>query len=75
MQSGIYFGYLGMVDGILARMKREIPKLKRIVGTGKFAALMAEDSQYIDDVDEDLTLKGLKLIWDRNQSKPRGRRR
>lgn len=74
MQSGIYYGYAGLVDGILTRMKRELTGLKRIVATGGYAALMAEVSQHIDEVDEELTLKGLKLVWDRNQ-KPRGRRR
>jgi type III pantothenate kinase len=67
MQSGIYFGYLGLVDGILSRIKREVPNLKRVVATGGLATLFAEESEHIDDVDPELTLKGLKLIYDRNR--------
>jgi type III pantothenate kinase len=74
MQSGIYFGYLGLVDGILARMKREVDGLKTIVATGGLAALMASDSEHIEHVDEDLTLKGLKIIHDRNRTARRARK-
>ena len=69
MQSGIYFGYLGLVDGILARIKREVPGLRRVVATGGLASLFSEDSEHIDEVDSELTLKGLKLIYDRNSSR------
>lgn len=75
MQSGIYYGYLGLVDGILARMSAEIPDLKKIVATGGLAALLVEDSEYIDLIDLELTLKGLKIIRDRNVDKKRSRRR
>ena len=68
MQSGIYFGYLGLVDGILSRIKREVPNLKRVVATGGLATLFAEESEHIDEVDPELTLKGLKLIYDRNRA-------
>jgi type III pantothenate kinase len=74
MQSGIYFGYLGLVDGILARMKREVDGLKTIVATGGLAPLMASDSEHIEHVDEDLTLKGLKIIHDRNRTARRARK-
>lgn len=74
MQSGIYFGYLGLVDGILARIKREIPNLKRVVATGGLAGLFAEESEHIDDVDSELTMKGLKLIYDRNRKVRRTRK-
>jgi type III pantothenate kinase len=67
MQSGIYFGYLGLVDGILTRIKREVPDLKRVVATGGLASLFAEESEHIDDVDPELTLRGLKLIYDKNR--------
>jgi type III pantothenate kinase len=75
MQSGLYFGYLGLVDGILTRMKREVPGVKKVIATGGLAALLARDSEHIEEVDEDLTLKGLKIIYDRNRSARRGRAR
>jgi type III pantothenate kinase len=74
MQSGIYFGYLGLVDGILARIKTEVPNLKRVVATGGLASLFAEESEHIDDVDPELTLKGLKIIYDRNRIARRTRK-
>ena len=74
MQSGIYFGYLGLVDGILARIKTEVPDLKKVVATGGLATLFAEDSEHIDEVDPDLTLRGLKIIYDRNSAPRRARR-
>jgi type III pantothenate kinase len=75
MQSGLYFGYLGLVDGILARMKTELPPLKKILATGGLAKLLAPDSEHIDEVRDDLTLEGLKIIYDRNRGKPRSRAR
>ena len=74
MQSGLYFGYLGLVDGILARIQAEVPGLKHIVATGGIAPLLAGDSEYIQEVDENLTLKGLKIVYDRNRTVRRGRR-
>ncbi|HUJ16356.1 MAG TPA: type III pantothenate kinase [Thermoanaerobaculia bacterium] len=68
MQSGLYFGYLGLVDGILARMKAELPAVKKVLATGGLAALLARDSEHIEDVVDDLTLEGLKIIWDRNRT-------
>jgi len=74
MQSGIYFGYLGLVDGILARIRNEVPNLKRVVATGGLATLFAEDSEHIDEVDPELTMKGLKIIYDRNRTPRRSRK-
>jgi type III pantothenate kinase len=69
MQSGLYYGYLGLVDGILARIKSEVTGIKRVVATGGIAPLFGEDSEYIDEFDADLTLKGLKIIYDRNRTR------
>jgi type III pantothenate kinase len=75
VQSGLYFGYLGLVDGILARMKRELPGLKRVIATGGLASLFENESEHIDEIDPELTLKGLKIIYDRNRSVRKGRSR
>lgn len=73
MQSGIYFGYLSLVDGILARIKSEVKDIKWVIATGGLAALFEEDSEHIDEVDSELTLQGLKIIWDRNRVGRRSR--
>ena len=74
MQSGIYFGYLSLVDGLLARIKKEVHGLKRVVATGGLATLFENDSEHIDEIDPELTLKGLKIIYDRNRGTRKGRR-
>jgi type III pantothenate kinase len=74
MQSGIFFGYLGLVDGILARIRSEVPDLRKVVATGGLATLFAEDSEHIDEVDPELTMKGLKIIYDRNRTPRRARK-
>ncbi len=67
MQSGIYYGYIGLVDGILKRLHEEIPDLQNVVATGGLAALIAEGSEFIREVNPMLTLIGLKLIYDRHR--------
>lgn len=62
MQSGIYFGYVGQVDGILRRLHTTLPGLRRVVATGGLAPLIAEGTEGIDEVDPLLTLDGLRLI-------------
>src|SRR2546430_14148332 len=54
MQSGLYFGYLGLVDGIITRMKKEVPGVKRVIATGGLATLFSDDSEHIEEVHEDL---------------------
>lgn len=65
MQSGIYYGYIGQVDGILARLSEALPDLKTVVATGGLARLVAEGSAYIRDVAPRLTIHGLRLIDER----------
>jgi len=67
MQSGIYYGYIGLVDGILARLHDELPGLEFVVATGGVAEMIAEGSEFITHVDPLLTLTGLKLIHERNR--------
>ncbi|MEJ7847235.1 MAG: type III pantothenate kinase [Pyrinomonadaceae bacterium] len=62
IQSGIFFGYIGLVDGILIRMERELNEPAKIVATGGFAKLISENCELIEIVDESLMLEGLCLL-------------
>ena len=63
IQSGLYYGYAGLVDGILRRMLAEISEDARIIATGGQASLIAESSELIEFIDENLMLEGLRLIY------------
>jgi type III pantothenate kinase len=67
MQSGILFGYVGLVDSIIKRMKEQAKKEPTVIATGGLASLIADESSYIQHVDPSLTLKGLYSIYQRNQ--------
>jgi type III pantothenate kinase len=67
MQSGIVFGYAGLVDGLTARLKAELEFPCRVVATGGLAALIAPETSSIEHVDNHLTLTGLRLIHERNR--------
>jgi type III pantothenate kinase len=66
MQSGILYGYVGQVEGIVSRMKAQAPPETKVIATGGLANLIATESDMIDIVDPFLTLKGLQLIYARN---------
>jgi type III pantothenate kinase len=66
MQAGILFGYVGLVEGIVARFKAELEGDVKVIGTGGWAKQVAAETGSIDIVDSDLTLKGLRFIYEMN---------
>ncbi len=67
MQAGIVFGYVGLVDGLVERLRAEMDDEVAVIATGGLAVLMEPESETIEEVDEFLTLDGLRLLWELNQ--------
>ena len=67
MQAGIFYGYVGLVDEIVTRMKAESKDTPRIIATGGLAGLIAPESKTIEAVEEYLTLEGLRILYERNR--------
>jgi type III pantothenate kinase len=72
MQSGVYWGYVGLIEGLLVRLKNEMQafgsdRVPKVIATGGLAVLFAEATDAIETIDEDLTLRGLVLLQRRNQ--------
>jgi type III pantothenate kinase len=65
MQAGLFWGYVDMVEGLLRRMKEELGGSAVVVATGGLASVVAPESKLIEHVDGDLTLRGLRLVWER----------
>jgi len=65
MRSGLYFGYAAMVEGMIGRFRKALGKRAKVIATGGFSEVLNRHTKDFDVVDRDLTLKGLKLIWEK----------
>lgn len=70
MQSGVLYGYLGLIEGMVRRLKEEWGDEAMVVATGGLAGLVAEHTDAIDVVNQNLTLEGLRVIWELNRNAP-----
>jgi len=66
MQSGLFYGYAGMIDSVVAKIRKEVGFETRCLATGGLATLLAEESRTIESVDGFLTLRGLQILFQRN---------
>ena len=67
MHSGIYWGYVSMMEGMVARIRQEIGRSAKVIATGGLATLFDEQSDIFDAVEPDLTIKGLAILYERSQ--------
>ena len=68
IQAGVVYGFAGQVDAIVGRLREELGEEATAIATGGFAAAIVPFCEQVDEVDDRLTLQGLKLIWDRNSN-------
>ena len=69
MQSGVFWGYVGLINGICERIKFEQDRPMTIIGTGGLAALFASGEALFDEIRDDLTMHGLRVIHDHNRTR------
>ena len=67
LQSGLLFGYVGLIEGMVARFKEELGGAATVIGTGGWAEMIARETNVFDEVDPDLTLHGVRLIYEANR--------
>jgi len=67
MQSGIVYGYVGLIEGIVSRIQKELTETAKVVATGGYAELLAKETNVIDDANPDLTLIGIRIIHSMNR--------
>lgn len=67
MQAGLFWGYVDMVEGLVRRMREELGGEVAVVATGGLASTVAPETRVIEHVDPELTLRGLRIVWERNQ--------
>ena len=70
MQSGLYFGYIGLIEGLVARFQRELGGAAKVIATGGLSFHIADDTKVIDEVNDDLLLLGLLMIHEMNETPP-----
>jgi len=67
VQSGLFHGYLALVEGLVARLRAELGSEAPVIGTGGLAGVFGQDLAFLRGVDANLTLEGLRLIWEKNR--------